>query len=296
MKNGFTTALLMISTMTAFAQERIDLYPGQPELKIAGGRKIDDVPHIDHYPAAPDKKTGEAILICPGGGYQHLAIDHEGKDIAAFFTAQGFEAIVLHYRLNDAENKGSRFPSQYNDVTNAMRLVKSKAAAWKLDPEKIGVIGFSAGGHLASTLTTMIIPANPAAKNELEKWSSRPAFAILVYPVISMSESFRHKGSTVNLLGPGASQAMMDSLSTDKRVTAQTPPTFLVHSTDDKVVPVENSWAFYSALKKNNISASLHIYDHGGHGYGMGPKDPVLNSWPGLAVQWLRGVVFKPKS
>lgn len=295
MKNGFATALLMITTMTALAQERIDLYPGQPELKIAGGRKVDDVPHIDHYTAAPDKKTGEAILICPGGGYAHLATGHEGKDIAEFFTAQGYDAIVLHYRLNDGEQKGTRFPGQYNDVTNAMRLVKSKAAAWKLDPEKIGVIGFSAGGHLASTLTTMIIPANPNAKNELEKWSSRPAFSVLVYPVISMSEDFRHKGSTVNLLGPNASKEMMDSLSTDKRVTAQTPPTFLVHSTDDKVVPVENSWAFYSALKKNNISASLHIYDHGGHGYGMAPTDPVLNSWPGLCIQWLQGVVFKTK-
>lgn len=296
MKNGFATALLMITTMTALAQERIDLYPNQPELKIAGGRKVDDVPHIDHYTAAPDKKTGEAVLICPGGGYSHLATGHEGKDIAEFFTAQGYDAIVLHYRLNDGEQKGSRFPAQYNDVTNAMRLVKSKAAAWKLDPEKIGVMGFSAGGHLASTLATMIIPANPSSKNELEKWSSRPAFAVLIYPVISMSESFQHKGSAVNLLGPNASQAMMDSLSTEKRVTAQTPPTFLVHSTDDKTVPVENSWAFYSALKKNNVSASLHIYDHGGHGYGMAPKDPVLNSWPGLCIQWLQGVVFKTKN
>lgn len=288
MKNGFATALLMITTITAIAQERIDLYPGQPELKIAGGKKIDDVPHIDHYTAAGDKKTGAAILICPGGGYAHLATGHEGKDIAEFFTAQGYDAIVLHYRLNDAEQKGSRFPAQYNDVTNAMRLVKSKAAAWKLNPDKIGVIGFSAGGHLASTLTTMVIPANPSSKNELEKWSSRPAFAVLVYPVISMSEDFRHKGSTVNLLGPDATKAMMDSLSTDKRVTAQTPPTILIHSTDDKVVPVENSWAFYTALKKNGVSASLHVYDHGGHGYGMAPKDPVLNSWPGLVIQWLQ--------
>ncbi len=130
-------------------------------------------------------------------------------------------------------------------------------------------------------------------KNELEKWSSRPAFSILVYPVISMSESFMHKGSQVNLLGPNASKEMQDSLSTDKRVTGQTPPVFLVHSTDDKVVPVENSWAFYTALKAHNISASMHVYDHGGHGYGMAPKDDALNSWPALTITWLKGIVLK---
>lgn len=285
----------MISALHLTAQERIDLYPGQPQLKIAGGRKVDDVPHIDHYTAPGDKRTGAAVLICPGGGYGHLAIGHEGKDIADFYTAQGYDAIVLHYRLNDAAQSGSRYPAQYNDVTNAMRLVKSKAAAWKLDPEKIGVIGFSAGGHLASTLTTMIIPGNPQAKNELEKWSSRPAFSILVYPVISMSASYRHNGSAVNLLGPNASAALKDSLSTDKRVSAETPPTMLIHATDDKVVPVENSLSFYAALKKNNISASLHVYDHGGHGFGMAPKDPVLNSWPGLSITWIQDVLEKTK-
>lgn len=291
MKNSLAAALLMLTTITVSAQEkieRIDLYPGQPELRIGGGRKVDDVPHIDHYTAAGDKKNGAAVLICPGGGYTHLAIDHEGKDIAAFFTAQGYDAIVLHYRLNDAQQSGSRFPAQYNDVTKAMRLVKSKAKVWGLNPEKIGVMGFSAGGHLASTLTTMIIPGNPQATDELEKWSTRPAFSVLVYPVILMNSEFTHKGSMNNLLGPGATAAMKDSLSTNLRVTSQTPPVMLIHSTDDKVVPVENSLLFYQALVKNKISATLHVYDHGGHGYGMAPKDPVLNSWPGLCIAWLQ--------
>lgn len=292
MKNTFAAALLMM-TITASAQERIDLYPGKPELQIAGGRKVADVPHIDYYKAPADKKNGAGILICPGGGYTHLATGHEGKDIAEFFTAQGYDAIVLHYRLNDNEQKGSRFPAQYNDVTNAMRLVKSRAASWQINPDKIGVIGFSAGGHLASTLATMIIPASQQPKNELEKWSSRPAFAILVYPVITMSESYMHKGSMMNLLGPDASAAMKDSLSTDKRVTEQTPPTMLIHSTDDKTVPVENSLSFYSALKAHKVPASLHVYDHGGHGYGMAPKDEVLNSWPGLCISWLKDIVLK---
>lgn len=292
MKNSVVAALLMISSLQATAQERIDLYPGQPQLKIAGGRKVNDVPHIDHYKARADKKNGAAILICPGGGYTHLAIEHEGKDVAAFYTEQGFEAIVLHYRLNDVSQSGSRYPAQYNDVTNAMRLVKSKAASWQIDPEKIGVLGFSAGGHLASTLATMHIPANPAG-NGPEKWSSRPAFAILVYPVISMSESFRHNGSTVNLLGPDASAEMKDSLSTDKRVTTATPPTMLIHSSDDKGVPVENSLAFYNALRKHKVPATMHVYDHGGHGFGMAPKDPVLNSWPALSVEWIKSVLEK---
>lgn len=291
-KNGFAAALMM-TTITVSAQERIDLYPGQPELQIAGGRKVADVPHIEYYKAPADKKNGAGILVCPGGGYTHLATGHEGKDIAEFFNAQGYDAIVLHYRLNNAAQQGSRFPAQYNDVTNAMRLVKSKAASWQINPEKIGVIGFSAGGHLASMLTTMHLPAQTNAGNELEKWSSRPAFSILVYPVISMSESFMHKGSMQNLLGPDASAAMKDSLSTDKRVTAQTPPTMLIHSTDDKTVPVENSLVFYQALKQHKVPASLHVYDHGGHGYGMAPEDAVLNSWPGLCISWLKEVVFK---
>ena len=292
MKNSLVAALLMTTALHATAQERIDLYPGQPQLKIAGGRKVNDVPHIDHYKARADKKNGAAILICPGGGYTHLAVEHEGTAVAEFYTEQGFDAIVLHYRLNDVTQSGSRFPAQYNDVTNAMRLVKSKAAAWQLDPDKIGVLGFSAGGHLASTLATMIIPADPNATGP-ERWSSRPAFAVLVYPVISMSAGFRHNGSALNLLGPDASAAMKDSLSTDKRVTAATPPTMLIHSSDDKGVPVENSLAFYAALQQNKVSATMHVFDHGGHGYGMAPKDPVLNSWPQLSVTWIKSMLEK---
>jgi acetyl esterase/lipase len=170
-----------------------------------------------------------------------------------------------------------------------MQIVKSKAESWKLDPEKIGVMGFSAGGHLASMLTTIHVAANPSSKNKWEQFSSRPAFSILVYPVISMTADYRHVGSGVNLLGPNPAPGLADSLSTDKRVNAQTPPTMLIHSTDDKTVPVENAIVFYKALQANKIPATLHIYDHGGHGYGMAPKDPVLNTWPSLSVLWIRG-------
>lgn len=288
MKPYLFTALLMICAITGFAQEKIYLYPDKKGLHIGGTQKIEDAPFIEHYTANDDRRNGAAILICPGGGYSGLAIGHEGKDIAEFFVNQGFDAIVLHYRLNDQQQSGSHYPDQYNDVTTAMRYVKSHAAGWEVDPEKVGVIGFSAGGHLASMLTTIHLPANPSSQNKAEQFSSRPAFSILVYPVISLSTEYKHSGSARNLLGANPPAGLADSLSTNKRVNTQTPPTMLIHSTDDKVVPVENSILFYNALRANNIPASLHIYDHGGHGYGLAPKDPVLNSWPSLAILWIQ--------
>ncbi|GAA0530971.1 alpha/beta hydrolase [Chitinophaga japonensis] len=291
MKNVLTALLLGGSLATVQAQEKIYLYPGQQNLHIGGREHIADAPYIAHY-SAPGK-NGAAVLVCPGGGYTFLAAGHEGKDIAQFFTSQGYDAIVLHYRVNDEAQQGARYPDQYNDVTTAMRLVKSRAAAWGLNPEKIGVIGFSAGGHLASCLATMIQPGRPQAEDTLEQWSTRPAFAILVYPVISLIAPYKHAGSAEMLLGREHTEERADSLSTYQRVTAQTPPTLLIHSTDDDVVPVENSLLFYKALKGQQVPATLHIYDHGGHGYGMAVKDPVLSSWPGLCIAWLQRVVKK---
>jgi len=279
----FTALALLCSISTAQAQEKIYLYPDQPNLHIGGREKNADAPFVEHYSAA--KKNGAAILICPGGGYATHALGHEGKDIAAFFTSKGYDAIVLHYRINDESQSGSRYPAAYNDVTTAMRLVRSKAADWGYDPEKTGVIGFSAGGHLASCLATMLQPAN-----EKEKWSTRPAFAILVYPVISMKAPYKHAGSTNMLLGPDPAPGMTDSLSTNERVTDQTPPTLLIHSTDDTVVPVENSLMFFDALRKHHVKATMQIYDHGGHGFGLGTQDAVLNTWPALCITWLQSL------
>jgi acetyl esterase/lipase len=287
-KHVLPVIALLCSLGAAQAQEKIYLYPDQPDLHIGGRNKIADAPYIEHF-SAPHK-NGAAVLICPGGGYAVVVDTYEGKEIADFFTSKGYDAIVLHYRVNDEAQTGSRYPAAYNDVTTAMRLVKSKAAAWGFDPEKTGVIGFSAGGHLASCLATMQQPANPQAANALEKWSTRPAFAILMYPVITMKAPYKHAGSTNMLLGPDPAPGMTDSLSTNERVTAQTPPTMLVHATDDKVVPVENSLMFYEALKKNGVKATLHIYDHGGHGFGLGKKDPVLQSWPELCIGWLQSL------
>lgn len=269
------------------AQMKIPLYPTDVKIKIGGRDSIQDAPHLLYYSSGT--KTGKAaVVICPGGAYTMLAKDHEGKDVAAFFNQQGIDAFVLMYRLNDHEQKGSRYPAQYDDVSTAMQIVKSRSGEFGIDPNKTGILGFSAGGHLASMGATMIKEANPGSKNPWEKISSRPAFAILVYPVISLTDTFAHTYSAQMLLGRNASASLKDSLSTHKRVTKQTPPTFIVFSTDDSGVPPENGIVFHNALKKEGIKTALHIFDHGGHGYGMAPKDPVLSAWPMMAVNWLK--------
>lgn len=283
----------MLDFVNTHAQEKIYLYPSTEKVTKEGIDK--EPPFIYYFKAFPDSANRSAILICPGGGYTHLAGQHEGNDVAAFFNQFGFDAFVLHYRLNNSEQRGHRYPAQYNDVTTAMRLIKSRAAEWKLDPERIGVLGFSAGGHLASTLGTMIKPSDPKSSSVLEKFGTRPAFMVLIYPVISLSTKYAHRGSVEMLLGRNPEFRLLDSLSTNNRVTAQTPPTFLVYSNDDMVVPPENGVLFYEALRKEGVAASLHIYDHGGHGYGMAPKDPVLRTWPSLCIQWLRRMGYLRK-
>jgi acetyl esterase/lipase len=282
--------ILFIITMMhsgILAQIKIPLYTNEPNIKIGGRDSITDAPHLLYYSSGAN--TGKAaVVICPGGAYTMIAKDHEGKDVAAFFNRQGFDAFVLMYRLNDHDQQGSRYPAQYDDVVTAMQLVKSRSAEFGIDPEKTGILGFSAGGHLASMGSFIIKEGNNIAKNTLEKFSSRPAFAILVYPVISLIDSFAHTYSVQMLLGKDAPVTLKDSLSTYKRVTKQSPPTFIVFSTDDKAVPPENGIVLYNALKKEGIITTLHIFDHGGHGYGMAPKDPVLSSWPMMSVNWLK--------
>lgn len=286
--------LFLLTSLSTMAQEKIYLYPASQKVTIDGFDK--EPPYIEYFKAKPDSANGSAILICPGGGYSHLADQHEGVDVARFYNQYGFDAFVLHYRLNNGAQQGHKFPDQYQDVTTAMRTIKSRAKEWNLDPERVGVLGFSAGGHLASMNTTMHLAANRKSKNALEQWSTRPAFSILIYPVITLSGRSAHNGSREMLLGKNPDNALVDSLSTYNRVDAHTPPTFIVFSTDDNVVPPENGILFYQALRQHNIPSSLHIYDHGGHGYGMAPKDPVLNTWPGLSVEWLKRLGYRAKS
>jgi acetyl esterase/lipase len=270
-------ALTLMSTAAA----------GQQKIFLYADKKGQDAPFMEFLKAP--KSNGTTILVCPGGGYTALAADYEGTDVAKFYNLFGFDAWVLHYRLNNDEQTGSRYPDQYNDITTAIRMVKSKAK----DPNKVGVLGFSAGGHLASMGATMHAGAEKDAKDVWMRYDSRPAFAILIYPVIAMSGEIAHQGSRTMLLGKNPNEKLADSLSTQNRVDRNTPPTFIVYSTDDDVVMVENGIRFYEALHKNHVPATIHIFDHGGHGYGMAPKDPVIGTWPKLSVDWLRSLNLK---
>jgi acetyl esterase/lipase len=287
--------LLAATAWPLAAQDKIWLYPTAEKTTIDGFVKDKEPPFMDHYSANPDSVNGTTILLCPGGGYTNLALQHEGSDVANYYTAHGFEVFVLHYRLNIGDQSGHRFPDQYRDVTTAMRIIKSRAREWKLDPERVGVMGFSAGGHLASMATTMHLNANKKSKSSLEQVSSRPAFSILIYPVIALSGAPAHRGSAEMLLGKNPDDNLVDSLSTHNRVNAHTPPTFIVYANDDNGVPPENGILFYQALRKHNIPSSMLIYDHGGHGFGMAPKDPVLNTWPWLSIKWLDRIGYRPR-
>jgi acetyl esterase/lipase len=284
--------LLMSTQINTRAQQRINLYPASQEgITIKGFDTT--VPHMDYYPSTNSSAKKTAVVICPGGGYAHLSMEKEGSLVAKMFNENGIDAFVLTYRLNNAKQEGHRYPDQYNDVTTAIRIVRSRAEEWHIDPEKTGVMGFSAGGHLASTAATIHQNADPNATDPLKKISTRPSFAILIYPVITMDTTFAHRGSRDMLLGKNPDEAMVNALSTEKRVSAATPPIFLIHADDDKAVPPMNSIAFYEALKKNKVKASMFIYDHGGHGFGMAPTDPMLNQWPMQCVQWLQRQGFK---
>ncbi len=282
---------LMMISLVAQAQQRIFLYPSEEGIVIKGFDTT--APYMDYYPSKNPSRSKTAVLICPGGGYQNLAWDKEGVKPAVLFNENGMDAFVLRYRLNNFRQEGHRYPDQYNDVTTAIRIIRSRAAEWGIDPDKTGVMGFSAGGHLASTAATILQKGDPNATDPLKRIDTRPSFAILLYPVITMDTSFAHRGSRNNLLGTNPDESMVAALSTEKRVTDQTPPVFLVHADDDKAVVPQNSIAFYEALKKHKVKASLFIYDHGGHGFGMAPQDPVLNQWPMQCVQWLQRQGFQ---
>jgi acetyl esterase/lipase len=281
----------MCAHLSTRSQQRIFLYPSAAEVTIRGFDTT--APYLDYYPAKNTSAGRTAVLICPGGGYQNLAWEKEGTLPAHFFNDNGIDAFVLKYRLNNQKQEGHRYPDQYNDVTTAMRIIRSRSADWGIDAAKTGVMGFSAGGHLASMATTIHQQGDPAAADPLLRFDTRPSFAILMYPVISMDTAFGHRGSRNNLLGLTPDAALVTALSTEKRVNAATPPVFLVHADDDKGVPPQNSIVFYEALKKHKVKASMFIYDHGGHGFGMASNDPVLSQWPMQVVQWLQRQGFR---
>lgn len=257
------------------------LWPaGAPE---AMGDKVTDQPSLTLYPAKGASRTTTAVIVCPGGGYGHLAVDHEGTAVAEWFNSLGINAFILRYRIAPY-----RHPIPLGDAQRAVRLVRSRASEWQIDPKRIGMIGFSAGGHLVSSAATHFDGGVADAKDAVDRVSCRPDFVILGYPVITFTQSFMHAGSMKNLLGPEPDPKLCELLSNEKQVTPQTPPAFLFHTSDDKGVPVQNSIEFYLALKKAGVPAEMHIYQHGPHGFGLGTKYPELSTWPKLCETWLR--------
>ena len=247
----------------------------------AQGSADSDQPKYTVYPAAAP--IGTAVLVLPGGGYQGLAMDHEGQQIAKWLNGYGVTAFVLQYRLGPKYHH----PIEMNDALRAMKLVRAHAIDYGIDPNRIGVWGFSAGGHLASTISTHFDRGNLQARDPIDRFSSRPDFAVLAYPVISFG-AYAHQGSVRNLLGPNPDPQLLEELSNEKHVSAQTPPTFLFHTADDPVVPVQNSLLYFGALRTAGIPAELHVFEHGPHGVGLATYDPVLSKWPDLLATWLR--------
>ncbi len=240
-------------------------------------------PTLSVYLPAKEKANGSAIVICPGGGYALLAYDHEGIQIAKWFNNLGITAFILKYRLPNDKIMENKSVGPLQDVQEAIRYVRRNSSQWDLNPSKIGVIGFSAGGHLAATASTLF--ANKVYNSD--STSARPDFSILIYPVISMNSEITHSGSRQNLLGLNPTQDLVDQFSAEKQVSTSTPQTFLVHSQDDKTVPVQNSVNYFLALKKNKVPSELHIFEKGGHGYGTGKEKGTESEWTEMCKQWL---------
>lgn len=238
----------------------------------------------------PSKKnaTGEAVVVCPGGGYGVLAYDWEGSDIARWLNSEGIAAFVLKYRLPGSKSNIIAYKSPLMDAQRAMRLARYHAEKWNIDPGKVGVMGFSAGGHLASTLSTHYDSGDPSNDDPVERESCRPDFSILVYPVISFTKEYTHVGSRENLLGKDPDPQLVQHFSNELQVTADTPPAILIHSGDDDAVPVENSMAYYHALQKLGINSELHIYPYGGHGYSLAIGRGHLSTWPDRVSEWIK--------
>jgi acetyl esterase/lipase len=287
---GVATCALMLALsplrLAAAAEpQAVPLWPnGAP---LTTGTAAADQPFLEVYPAADDAAGGPAFVICPGGGYGALAADHEGTQIARWANGIGATAFVLHYRLG---SKGYHYPVQLIDVQRALRHVRSNAARYQVDPQRIGIIGFSAGGHLASMAATLF-DERPAGTtdDEVDAVSARPDVAVLGYPVISLTAAHSHRGSRKNLLGPAADDDnAARRLDTDTRVTAATPPTFLFQTDEDTGVPAENAVSFYLACRRERVPAELHVFERGPHGVGFALGDPVLSTWPDRLAAWLR--------
>lgn len=292
--------MLTLSTAAMHGQNQvIPLWEGDPPNYRETGEvtvwdtsdivRVRNVQKPDLAVFLPSRKNtrGDAVVICPGGGYRQLSYDWEGTDIARWLNSRGIAAFVLKYRLPGSASNIVRHKSPLLDIQRAMRLVRAGAEDWYIDPDRIGVMGFSAGGHLASTVSTHFDSGDPAHPDPVERVSCRPDFSILLYPVISMKGSFIHKGSKDALLGPAPDSALVLDFSSQLQVREDTPPAILIHSGNDRAVPVENSLAYYRALQKFEIPSELHIFPAGGHGYSLAIGMGHLSGWPERVLEWL---------
>ena len=266
----------------AQAPTTVPLWPnGAPG---ALGNDPSDQPTLTIYMPWEKAEGRTAVIVCPGGGYGMLADNHEGRQVANWLNSLGIAAFVLKYRL------GPRYhhPIELGDAQRAIRTVRAKATEYGVAPNRIGIMGFSAGGHLASTAGTHFDAGNSNDPDPIQRAGSRPDFLVLGYPVISFTAPFTHRGSARNLLGDNPDPKLLENLSNELQVTAQTPPTFLFHTNADTGVPAENSVVFYLALRKAGVPAELHIFEKGPHGVGLALSDPALSLWPTLLANWFR--------
>jgi acetyl esterase/lipase len=262
--------------------QTIPLWSGQAP--GAQGTEDRDIPTITVYLPRTLRDGTTAVIVCPGGGYSALAMNHEGRQVASYLNSLGIVAFVLKYRL------GPRYhhPVEIGDAQRAIRMVRAKAAEWRIAPDRIGIMGFSAGGHLAVSVSTHFDAGQASAADPIDRANSRPDFSVLGYPVVSLTAAWTHQGSKKNLLGDNPDPELAKSLSGENAVTAQTPPTFIFQTNADTTVPAENSVYYYLALRKAGVKAEMHIFQNGPHGVGLGMDDPALSEWPKLLANWLR--------
>ena len=289
--NRFLTLAILVagSSLSIFAAEPKTelLWPnGAPGAK---GTEAKDKPTLIIYLPEKEKANGGAIVVCPGGGYGGLAMDHEGHQIARWLNDNGIAAFICDYRHR---GKGYGHPAPLEDAQRAIRTVRSRATEFGVDPAKIGILGFSAGGHLASSAVTHFDKGKADSEDPIQKVSCRPDFGVLCYPVIAFGEKFTHVGSQNNLLGKDAPEDLIKSMSSEKQVTSETPPCFLWHTYEDTGVPPENSIVFYLACIKNKVLAELHVYEKGRHGVGLGKGIVGTENWPTECIAWMKNHGF----
>lgn len=301
MKQIILLILFMGITLAGSAQNKIiPLWENDPpnyretgEVTIWDTSDIVRIRHVQKpdlalYLPSNRNATGEAVVICPGGGYTVLAYDWEGSDVARWFSSHGIAAFVLKYRLPGGKSNIVPHQSPLMDAQRAMRLVRYHSGEWNVDPGKIGIMGFSAGGHLASTISTHFDEGDPDSSDPVDRVSCRPDFSVLVYPVISFTGDYIHAGSKRALIGDHPPEELVKYYSNQLQVTRETPPTILIHSNDDKSVPAENSLVYFKALRANGITSEMHIYPYGGHGYSLAIGRGHLSTWPDRVLQWIR--------